>query len=102
MVERLNQLLEAGERDELVASMGEVAGLPPDQVELLRSLPAWKARIAVADTIPREELGNRTYAFEPERFGELRVPTSSSSAATAPSRSASRRRRRCRLCPTAG
>ena len=76
VVERLEALLAAGERDELLAFfMREVAGLPPDQVELLRSLPAWEARLAVAHTIPREERVNREYAFDPDRFRELQVPT---------------------------
>jgi pimeloyl-ACP methyl ester carboxylesterase len=58
VVQRLEALLEAGQRDELVAYfMQEVAGLSSEQVELLRSLPAWEARLAVADTIPREESG---------------------------------------------
>jgi pimeloyl-ACP methyl ester carboxylesterase len=55
--------------------MREVAGLPPDQVELLRSLPAWEGRLAVAHTIPREERASREYGFEPDRFRELDVPT---------------------------
>jgi pimeloyl-ACP methyl ester carboxylesterase len=76
VVRRLDALLAAGDRDELVAYfMQEVAGLPPDQVELLRSMPAWEARIAAAGTIPREERANREYEFEPERFRHLRVPT---------------------------
>ena len=76
VVNRLEALLEGGQRDELVAFfMREVAGLPADQVELLRSLPAWEARLAVAHTIPREESASRHYAFEPDRFRELDVPT---------------------------
>jgi pimeloyl-ACP methyl ester carboxylesterase len=76
VVHRLEALLEEGERDELVAFfMREVAGLPSDQVELLRSLPAWEARVAVAHTIPREERASREYAFDPDRFRELDVPT---------------------------
>ena len=76
VVNRLEALLEEGQRDELVAFfMREVAGLPADQVELLRSLPAWEARLAVAHTIPREESASRHYAFEPDRFRELDVPT---------------------------
>ena len=55
--------------------MREVAGLPPEQIELMRSLPAWEARIAAADTIPREERANRDYAWDPERFRDLTVPT---------------------------
>jgi pimeloyl-ACP methyl ester carboxylesterase len=76
VVDRLEALLEAGERDELLAYfMGQVAGLPPEQIELLRSLPAWEGRLAAAHTIPREERANREYAFDPERFRRLRVPT---------------------------
>ena len=76
VVQKLETLLSAGERDELVACfMREVAAVPPDQVELLRSLPAWQARIAAADTIPREELANRTYVFDPSRFRDVHVPT---------------------------
>lgn len=76
VVQRLELLLEEGRRDELVAFfMREVAGLPADQVELLRSLPAWEARLAVAHTIPREERASREYHFDPNRFRALDVPT---------------------------
>ncbi len=76
VVDQLHALLEAGRREELlVFFMREVAGLPPDQVELLRSLPAWEARLAVVHTIPREEQANRQYVFDPDRFRGLRVPT---------------------------
>ena len=76
VVQRLELLLEEGRREELVAFfMREVAGLPADQVELLRSLPAWEARLAVAHTIPREERASREYGFDPDRFRALDVPT---------------------------
>jgi pimeloyl-ACP methyl ester carboxylesterase len=76
VVHRLEALLDVGRRDELVAFfMHEVAGLPSDQVEVLRSLPAWEARLDAAHTIPREERASREYAFDPDRFRELQVPT---------------------------
>ena len=76
VVDRLQELLDEGKRDELVSFfMQKVAGLPADQVELLRSLPAWEARLAVADTIPREERASREYRFDPDRFRGLDVPT---------------------------
>jgi pimeloyl-ACP methyl ester carboxylesterase len=76
VVERLQTLLEEGRRDELLGYfMQEVAGLPPDQVDLMRSLPAWQARLDAADTIPREELASREYHFDARRFGDLEVPT---------------------------
>ena len=76
VVDQLQALLGAGRRDELLAFfMQEVADLPPDQVELMRSLPAWEARLDAADTIPREERASREYVFEPDRFRDLDVPT---------------------------
>ncbi len=76
VVERLQTLLEEGRRDELLGCfMQEVAGLPSDQVELMRSLPAWKARLDAADTIPREERASREYVFDQGRFPDLEVPT---------------------------
>ena len=34
----------------------------------MRSLPAWEARLAAADTIPREEHANREYPWDPDAF----------------------------------
>ena len=76
VVDQLEALLEAGDRDEVVATMlREVAGVPPEAVENMRSLPAWEARVAAAHTIPRELRAQEAYRFDPERFGDLEVPT---------------------------
>ena len=76
VVERLEALLEAGDRDGVVATMlHEVAGVPPEAVEHMRSLPAWQARVAAAHTIPRELRAQEAYRFDPERFGDLGVAT---------------------------
>ena len=76
VVGRLEDLLAAGRREELLAVfLGEVAGLPADQIALMRGLPAWEGRIGAAHTIPREERVNRTYAFDAERFRAVGVPT---------------------------
>jgi len=76
VVGRLEGLLAAGRREELLAVfMGEVAGLPADQIALMRALPAWQGRIGAAHTIPREERVNRAYAFDAERFRAVGVPT---------------------------
>ncbi len=76
VVDRLEALLEAGDRDGVVATtMREVAGAAPEVVEHLRSQPAWQARVAAAHTIPRELRANDAYPFVPERFGDLGVPT---------------------------
>jgi pimeloyl-ACP methyl ester carboxylesterase len=55
--------------------MREVAGLPPETVEYMRSQPAWQARLNAAHTIPRELRAVKAYGFDPERFGDLGVPT---------------------------
>ncbi len=76
VVDRLDALKAEGEPEELVTFfMREVVGVPPDEIEFLRSLPSWAARVAAAGTIPREERSNRTYSFDPDRFREVLVPT---------------------------
>jgi pimeloyl-ACP methyl ester carboxylesterase len=44
-------------------------------VEYMLSLPAWQARVAAAHTIPRELRAVKAYRLDPERFGELGIPT---------------------------
>jgi pimeloyl-ACP methyl ester carboxylesterase len=76
VIERLEALLEAGDRDGVVATtMREVAGLPPETVEYMRSQPAWQARVDAAHTIPRELRAVKAYRLDPERFADLGVPT---------------------------
>jgi pimeloyl-ACP methyl ester carboxylesterase len=76
VIGRLEALLEAGDRDGVVATtMREIAGLPPETVEYMRSQPAWQARVSAAHTIPRELRAVKEYTLVPERFGDLRVTT---------------------------
>ncbi len=76
VIERLEALLEAGDRDGVVATfMREVAGLPPETVEHMRSQPVWQALVSAAHTIPRELRAGKAYRFDPERFRDLEVPT---------------------------
>ena len=68
-IERLQALLDAGDRDGVVTTfMREVVRVPPAQLTLLRSLPAWAARVAAAHTIPRELREGVRYHLEQERF----------------------------------
>ena len=76
VIERLEALLRKGDRDGVVTTtMREVAGLPPETVEYMRSQPAWQARVAAAHTIPRELRAVKAYRLDPERFGDLGMPT---------------------------
>ena len=75
VIERMEAMLEAGDRDGVVVTtMREVAGLPPETVEHLRTLPVWQTRVAAAHTIPRELRAVKAYGFAPDRFGDLGVP----------------------------
>ena len=56
--------------------LSEAAGVPPEVLEYMRSLPAWQARVAAAHTIPRELRAQEGgHLFQPERFERLEVPT---------------------------
>lgn len=75
-VERLQALLDAGHRDEVVSTFfREVVRAPEEELRMLRSLPNWAARVAAAHTIPREMRSADEYSFEPARFSTLQVPT---------------------------
>ena len=75
-INRLDALLEAGDRDAVISTlMRELVGMPQEEVEYLRSLPAWLERVKAAHTVPRELRADEAYRFDPERFGDLGVPT---------------------------
>jgi pimeloyl-ACP methyl ester carboxylesterase len=76
VIEQLEALLEVGDRDGVVVTfMREVAGLPPETVESMRSQPTWQALVSAAHTIPRELRAGKAYSLDAERFGDLGVPT---------------------------
>ena len=75
-IDRLDALLEAGDRDAVISTMfRELVGMPQEEMEYLRSLPAWHERVKAAHTVPRELRADEAYRFDPERFGDLGVPT---------------------------
>ena len=68
--------LEAGDRDGAVMSfMQEIGMMPPHELEILRAVPAWPARVAAAHTILREIRGSEGYVFNPGQFASCRVTT---------------------------
>lgn len=76
VVARIQSLVDAGDREGAVVTFfREVVHAPPHELEQLRSLPSWPARVAAAHTIPREMCGSDGYVFEPNRFSGLRTPT---------------------------
>ncbi len=75
-IDRLQALLDAGDRDGVVSTfLRAVPRVPPDQLEHMRSLPAWPARVAAAGTIARELRTQNEYTFEPTKFRDVKVPT---------------------------
>lgn len=76
-VERIEAMLEEGDRDGAIETfMREGVGMPPEEVEYLRTLPSWEVMVASAHTLPRElKAANEEYRFEAARFRDLRTPT---------------------------
>ena len=74
--QRLQALLDAGDRDGVVATFfAEVVRAPAEELRLLRTLPNWPARVAAAHTIPRELRINDDYHLDATRFTAMHVPT---------------------------
>lgn len=76
MPDRLQELLDAGQPEAALETFfRETVRMPDHEFEAYRRLPMWEVRIALASTVPRELAIDRSYRFEPARFGTLRVPT---------------------------
>jgi len=76
VVDRMNDYLQAGEREKaLLIFLQEIARIPRNEMDMLRSLPSWPSRVATAHTIPREETIVTSYVFQPERFCHMAIPT---------------------------
>jgi len=76
LLERLDQLVAAGDRDGAVATFfREVVRMPDSELEIVRADPSWEARVAAAHTIPRELRIADVYDPDFERFATVHVPT---------------------------
>jgi pimeloyl-ACP methyl ester carboxylesterase len=70
--------LKAGDREgALTTFYRDIAMLSTEEIEMLRSLPVWPARVALAPTIPHEMRAYESYVsnFDPARLSNLRTPT---------------------------
>jgi len=76
---RIESLIQQGDRERalLVFSSEIVRKVPATEEELtrLRSDPTWKARVALAHTLPRERKAVKKYRFTPGRFQQVKTPT---------------------------
>jgi pimeloyl-ACP methyl ester carboxylesterase len=76
VIDRLQGLLDAGDRAGVVSTFfTEVVRMPTGELDMLRSLPNWPARVAAAGTIPRELRADESYRLDPARVAKLRAPT---------------------------
>jgi pimeloyl-ACP methyl ester carboxylesterase len=76
LVRRLEEMLDTGDRQGvLTAFVSEVVRMPPEEVEALQRDPSWGARIAAADTIPRELRSMEVFRADFDRFADVRIPT---------------------------
>ena len=74
--ERIQALVDAGDPEAaLEVFFREVVRMPDREFDVYRTLPAWKVRITLAPTIPRELTIERSYRFQPERFAQFSRPT---------------------------
>jgi pimeloyl-ACP methyl ester carboxylesterase len=70
--------LKAGDREgALTTFYRDIALISPEEIEMLRSLPIWPSRVALAPTIPHEMRAFESYVsnFDLARLGNLRIPT---------------------------
>jgi len=75
-LDRMNSYLHAGEDEKtLLFFLQEVVGIPQKEIRMLRILPSWPSRVALAHTLPREEASIESYILKPERFSNMATPT---------------------------
>jgi pimeloyl-ACP methyl ester carboxylesterase len=77
-LDSIRSSLKAGDREgALTTFYRDIALISPEEIEMLRSLPVWPARVALAPTIPHEMRAYESYVsnFDPARLGNLRTPT---------------------------
>ncbi len=77
-LDRVQSQLEVGDPEgALTTFYHDMVLMSPEEIEMVRSLPVWPARVALAPTIPREIHAWESYVsnFDPARVGDLRTPT---------------------------
>jgi len=73
-VSRLDALVAAGEREQLLTAFLTELGLDPAALEQLRASALWAPRVAAAHTIPRELRAEEGYRPDPEAFASRALP----------------------------
>jgi len=76
LLARIDELIAAGQRDAAISTfLTEGARIPPQELAVMKTLPAWTARVAAAHSVTRELRAVSSYKFDGSRFAALHVPT---------------------------
>jgi pimeloyl-ACP methyl ester carboxylesterase len=75
-ITEIRTLVDRAENEQaLVSFLRDVAGIPPDELDALRSAPTWQDMVDAAHILPRELQAISEYEFEPARFADVTTPT---------------------------
>ena len=75
LVERYEAMLAAGDREGVLRTfLREVVRVPDNEIEAMRALPAWEARLTAAHTLPRELRMHVYYRFDMAQIAKLDIP----------------------------
>jgi pimeloyl-ACP methyl ester carboxylesterase len=74
VVERLENLVAAGEREEALIETFRLIGLSDEEIEQIRVAVSWPARVAAAHTVPREIRAEAAFRSEPGSIESLETP----------------------------
>jgi pimeloyl-ACP methyl ester carboxylesterase len=76
VVDRLEEMLDAGDPEgALTILYRDIAQIPDQQLQELKSSPMWAARVAAAGNAVREARVEDSYLFAAEQVRQIRVPT---------------------------
>jgi pimeloyl-ACP methyl ester carboxylesterase len=76
ILDQIQALLEAGDREVVLTTYyPQVVGMSPQEIEQMRSSPAWSARLATTHTLLREDRALEAYMFDAQHFKNLSMPT---------------------------
>lgn len=76
VVDKLQEMADAGDSEGvLLTILRDVASLSDADIDTMRALPSWEARLAVATVTAREVRVEDAYSFHPERFAGVTCPT---------------------------
>lgn len=68
--------IEAGRTEEgLVTFLRGVIDMSAADIEMMRSMPTWRNRLAAAHTLTREIRGEASWLFDPAKYRGMTVPT---------------------------